>query len=31
MGEEKNNDSFVVFGSIQSVSQNIENFKPEDF
>lgn len=31
MGQEKNKDSFVVCGSIQSVSQNLEEFNPEDF
>lgn len=31
MGQEKNKDSYVVCGSIQSVSQNLEKFNPEDF
>lgn len=31
VAEEKDEDSYVVCGSIQSVSQNIETFKPDDF
>jgi superfamily II DNA or RNA helicase len=31
MGEEKQKDTHVVCASIQSISQNIEAFKPEDF
>lgn len=31
MGQEKNKDSYIVCGSVQSISQNIEEFKPDDF
>lgn len=31
VAEEKDKDSYVVCGSIQSVAQNIEEFKPDDF
>jgi len=31
VAEEKDKDSYVVCGSIQSVVQNIEEFKPDDF
>lgn len=31
VAEEKDKDSYVVCGSIQSVSQNIDDFDPEDF
>lgn len=31
VGEEKDKDSYVVCGSIQSVAQNIEEFRPDDF
>lgn len=31
VAEKKEKDSYVVCGSIQSVSQNIEQFRPEDF
>jgi superfamily II DNA or RNA helicase len=31
VAEEKNPDAYVVCGSIQSVSQNLDYFKPEDF
>lgn len=31
VAEEKNKDAYVVCGSIQSIAQNIEEFKPDDF
>lgn len=31
VGEEKNPGAYVVCGSIQSVSQNLDCFKPDDF
>lgn len=31
MAQEKNKDSYIVCGSVQSISQNIEEFKPDDF
>ncbi|QNO14097.1 DEAD/DEAH box helicase [Alkalicella caledoniensis] len=31
VAEEKNKDSYVVCGSIQSVAQNLEDFKPDEF
>lgn len=31
MGQEKNKDSYIVCGSVQSISQNIEEFNPDDF
>lgn len=31
VAETKENDSYVVCGSIQSISQNLEDFKPDDF
>ncbi|HHX55638.1 MAG TPA: DEAD/DEAH box helicase family protein, partial [Clostridiales bacterium] len=31
VAEEKDEDSYVVCGSIQSISQNIETFEPDDF
>lgn len=31
MGEEKNKEAYVVCGSVQSISQSLEEFNPEDF
>lgn len=31
IAENRNKNSYIVCGSVQSVSQNIENFKPEEF
>ena len=31
VAEEKNKDAYVVCGSIQSIAQNIEEFRPDDF
>lgn len=31
VAEEKNKDAYVVCGSIQSITQNIEEFRPDDF
>src|SRR5690606_31812760 len=31
VAEEKDKDSYVVCGSVQSISQNIEEFHPEEF